>query len=340
MAGKKKSGGARANKAKEEPKPSRPVSVVIEVKGPKEAKKAARAAKVDKVAKAAKAAKAAKVDKAAKKASKASKAAKASKAGKAPKVTALQKNRAALLSLRDIASPQIPIDRLIGEGRVLLKASRKDRKALLKVGLDPAVLEGLDGRIETLAEAQARYQAETRKTRGREELEKEREAYMLRADMLADARWAFRNEAGLLDALARIQEGEGLDDLVQDLRDLAALFHAQRHLFAAVDAEALAERAQDVAISLGDLVATRREETTDEKDLRDRAASWLKDAMSDIRAAGQYALRKDPARLALYASVDVRRKNGRSKQTRSRSKAAPAKAGPAAPSGPSKPQNT
>jgi hypothetical protein len=47
----------------------------------------------------------------------------------------------------------------------------------------------------------------------------ELQALELRADMVADGRFALRSDADAQAILDRIQEGEGLDDLIQDPPD-------------------------------------------------------------------------------------------------------------------------
>lgn len=98
---------------------------------------------------------------------------------------------------------------------------------------DPALLVELAPRGEALLEAvlalgKAR-KAQARKSGG---VEPVKVATELRGAILSGARYLFRKQPAVLEILAAIAEGEGLDDLVADLEDLAKLAEAHPATFA------------------------------------------------------------------------------------------------------------
>jgi hypothetical protein len=239
---------------------------------------------------------------------------------KGPK-SALDRLRAELAKIESPQPPPIPVDRLVGEAKLLAKAAEKRLAGLKKVGLDAKLVSGLEDRASALADAQAELTLARGAKRTKAEVALERDAIALRSQMVADGRYALRDDEDAQAALDAIQEGEGLDDLVQDLRALATFQteHAAALSKIGVKAKGNAASANKVADGLEALVLARRsgddQASAEARDLRDRAATHLFHAMSEVRAAGTYAFRDDPAAVQKFRSAyrATKRARGRGK---------------------------
>jgi hypothetical protein len=230
----------------------------------------------------------------------------------APELTALAQ--------ADVAPPPIPAERFIAEARALALVADKDGAALTRVGVDRKLIAALPVRADALAAAQAQLDAVRGRARSRDEVKTEKTALEARGDFMASARYALRGDPEGLSVLDRIAQGEGVDDLVQDLRALAELARSREPAFKAVGFDVRNESANalGLAASLEILVAKRRAGTRDEADamdLRNRAATLLAIAVIEVRTAGTYIFRKDARRLRKYQSEynNIRRARNRSR---------------------------
>ena len=116
---------------------------------------------------------------------------------------------------------------------------------------------------------------------------------------------------GRVKALSRpsrngLARREGIPDLVQDLRDTAAVTEANLPAFdndETFDAKIGIETARTLAdeIAAGQSDFTINQDSADAKDLRDRAWTWLWNIDVEIRAAARHAFRNDPEMLARFA---------------------------------------
>ncbi len=247
----------------------------------------------------------------------------------------LDRLRAELLKIAEPTAPSIPVDRLVAEAKLLARAADKRLPALKKVGLDPKLVASLEERAAALSEAQSALTLQRGAQRTKAEIALEKDAVALRSQMVADGRYALRDDDDAQGVLDAIQEGEGLDDLVQDLRELSSFAAANKAALAKVGVKANenAARATKLAAGLETLVLARRDgdnaESHDARDLRDRAATHLAHAVSEIRAAGTYAFRTDESAAqkfrSAYAAHRRARARGRAKTVTNGAGGKPAK---------------
>lgn len=225
--------------------------------------------------------------------------------------------RGALVALRgelqaiaagEVKPPPIPADRLFGEAAALADTAARHADELASAGLDRALVKGLAVRAQAFSEAQAHLLNVRGLKRSEAEVALEERGVELRADLVAAGRFALRDNADAQKVLDLVQEGEGLDDLVQDLKTLAVFVDKHRDALARIGVEppAAAARARKIASELGAHLAGRRAVDGDEAaalDMRNRASTYLWAAMVEVRAAGAYVFRKDPRVLARFRSA-------------------------------------
>ncbi len=235
-----------------------------------------------------------------------------------PTTSALAAARGLLeeLPADEVRAPPMPVDRMVAEALSLDVAAQSVRELLISKGLAPEQLAQLPLLADALSEAQAELNPLRSLRRSDPELALEAEAVELRAEVMTEARFVLRKDIDAQGALDRVQEGSGLDDLVQDLRELAVLIELNEAAFekAGTDPRTKTARARAIATQLATQVATRRgagRTSAGALETRDRAATLLADTMAEVRAYAALAFRKTPRLLAKFRSAyNARRKNG------------------------------
>ncbi|MBI3071381.1 MAG: hypothetical protein HYY84_04555 [Deltaproteobacteria bacterium] len=236
----------------------------------------------------------------------------------------------AAISATDVAEPDRPVATIVQEALDLADAAHRYRASLLAVGVDAAIIDGLAERAKALSAAQTEW-TNTRETGLPATLHAAVDrATELRRDIVDSALYALRNDDAALDVIARIRDGEGVADLCQDLKDLGVLVERNRAAFDRVDfdfedvtrARAIADEVQK-----GHAEATTKKALDDKKDLRNRAFTYLDEAVDEVRAAGLFAFRRDAdaTRTSLFRSAYALRRGRKSRA------AAPASASASAP---------
>jgi len=129
-------------------------------------------------------------------------------------------------------------------------------------------------------------------------------AYALRDHLLRSMRYAYRGDHKLLDRVADIAKGNGHADMIQDLNDIATLGRANADALAAIGvaAEQL-EQAAATSDAMGELLAQVNGERASGSGsilIRDQAYTHLKEAVDEVRDAGQYVFWDNEARLEGY----------------------------------------
>ncbi len=200
-----------------------------------------------------------------------------------------------------IDEPRMPIAVALQEANdlaILLAEDASVAAQLEAVGLDRAVIDGLRPAVGATREAQSRWVVLRDRSKPAAQKEREARGEALRSELLSAARWSLREDEVALGTLSAISEGDGLADLVQDLRDLAQLVERSRAAFAAdrtFEAAASIEQARSLSdeISAGAGTAKLDGEAASARELRDRAYTHLATLVEQLRAAGRHAYRKD-----------------------------------------------
>lgn len=224
--------------------------------------------------------------------------------------TDLQEKRAAIEAVPadDVKTPNMPVDAYLQEAEDLYHWAGDDKDALSGAGLATSLLHDLPKRAGACREAQSLWNKEYNSSTeaAKEWKEKGGEAFTFRDDLLADFRYAYRNNDDLLERVAAIAEGNDNADMVQDLNDLADLGRdntapLKKIHFDLAKLDLAAKTSDDMATLLaranGDSL-----KFNEAKMLRDKAFTYLKEAVDEIRDCGKYVFRKKPEKLKGYIS--------------------------------------
>jgi len=207
-----------------------------------------------------------------------------------------------------LKSPSMPVDVFLQEVENTYQWVQDDKDKLMAAGLDWTLVDDLPVRTGALREAQSLWYKErfAREEAQKEWSEKSPDAYDLRDTLLHTFRYAFRNEADLTSRIAAIADGAGHADMIQDLNDLALLGKDYNDLLTAVGfdlttLDTAASLSAELATLYSEVSNIQNEENT-ERVTRDKAYTYVKQALDEIRNCGQYVFWRNDARLKGYVS--------------------------------------
>ena len=208
----------------------------------------------------------------------------------------------------EMKSPNMPVDAFLQEVENTCKWVEDDKDKLVAAGLDWSLVEDMPVRAGALREAQSLWYKErfSREEAEKEWIEKSPAAYDLRNVLLHDFRHAFRKTPELTSRVRAIADGSGHADMIQDLNDLALLGKDHEELLTAISfdltkLDLAAATAEEMATLLSQ-VSVDRAERNSERVIRDKAYTFLKQALDEVRACGQYVFWRDEDRLKGYVS--------------------------------------
>ncbi|NBC84298.1 MAG: hypothetical protein GVY19_13095 [Bacteroidetes bacterium] len=214
-----------------------------------------------------------------------------------------------------VKEPHMPVDIYLQESENTYHWAQDDKEKFLSINFDWALVEDLLVRAGACREAQSIWMKEsrTREEAERQWKEEAPEAFEFRDQLIRDFRWAFRKRPDLLGNVDAIDEGYTNADMIQDLNDLAVL--GKDHP-TELEASNFDMAKLDEAAALSDRMATinakangERHQDNEEKKIRDKAYTHLKEALDEIRDAGKYLFWNKPDRLKGYTSDYLRRLN-------------------------------
>lgn len=212
------------------------------------------------------------------------------------------------IKANEVLTPNMPIDVFVQEAENLYHWCLDDEQALMPVGLNWELVTSLPARAGACREAQSLWIKERNTSQDAERLWKTEApaAFDLRDQLLHTYRFAFRKDDGLMTRVAEIAHGDTNADMVQDLNDLAVLGKAHTNPLAAVNFDlTLLDRAADLSDRMGDLLGAtngERKEVSEAMQIRDKAYTYLKQAVDEIRECGKFVFWRNPDRLKGYVS--------------------------------------
>ena len=208
----------------------------------------------------------------------------------------------------DVLTPNIPIDVFVQEAENLFHWCSDDEGELTRVGLDWTLVTTLPVRAGACREAQSLWNKERNTRQEAEQAWKDEApaAFGLRDQLIHTFRFAYRKFDGLLSRVDEIAQGDTNADMVQDLNDLSVLGKANAEPLVIINFDMpLLDTAADVSDRMGDLLGAtngERKEVSEAMLIRDKAFTYLKQAVDEIRECGKFAFWRTPDRLKGYNS--------------------------------------
>ena len=204
--------------------------------------------------------------------------------------------------------PTIPVDNYLQEAENLYHWSLDDAEKLNMVGITTKMIEDLPVRTGACRYAQSMW---FKDRFSQEEAQKQwkiqsPEAYDLRDELIHDFRFAYRKDSLLLGRISAIAEGNGHADMIQDLSDLSVLGKANLEPLQVIGLNVVKlDKAAVTSDAMADLLATANGDKAEQnatKMLRDKAFTYLKELVDEIREAGKYVFWKNKDRYKGYIS--------------------------------------
>ena len=226
---------------------------------------------------------------------------------------------------RLVKTPYYPVDVFIQEARNLQQWIQQDRDKLIAAGIPAKLIDDLTARANALLVAQGNWIGEY-KTRSEAQAvwnEKAPEAFDFRDSLIHACRYAYRNNPEILGWVSYIGEDNGNADMLEDLHNISVLGKKNPEPLKAIGFDMTQlDRAAQLAVELGGVLAKANGETQSDQEakmIRDKAYTYLKEAMDEIQDCGKYLFWRDEARLKGYSSAyrrEMYRKAREAKETR------------------------
>lgn len=208
----------------------------------------------------------------------------------------------------EVIKLHIPADVLANEGKKLYFWAKEDIKLLVKSGLKKEVVDELSRASEALLIAENVWKHDVKSELVNIEKWKEMspKAYELRDELLHAFKYAFRDDEVILKSVYSIQEGNTNSDLIEDLHGLKLLGdkYIDRLSIINFDTQKL-KLAGEMSIEISNILAQAdgdKNRTSEIKTDRDKAFTYLKKLIDEVRACGKYVFWKNENRLKGYRS--------------------------------------
>ena len=213
----------------------------------------------------------------------------------------------------------IPISVYIQEAEDLFTWCKPDKEKFIANGLQWSLVEDLPARIDTLREAQARWENSDLSDMEIERIwdEKLPEAQELRKDLIRSLKFVFYKDNSRLDKIEKFSDGGSHAAMIQSLRGMV--------IFSRENIEALKagnfdvskiERAEVLSHELGSILSeihSIRANCSGSKKIRNQAYTHLKEATTEVKRHADFLLLKDQGRLKGYTSTYTRKRYQKSK---------------------------
>lgn len=236
----------------------------------------------------------------------------------------LLKEKYELIKSEDINKPNMPIEVVNNEATTVFDIATEDKEMLAESGLDLSLIEDIPNRVAGLRYAQSKWNKVLSDRSEKEQQWKAiaAEGFELRDEILHFARYAYRNDENISKALKRIDDGFSNADMIQDLSDLAYIGKDNPAALEVVKFDLTKlDRAEQIAteggLLLGDINGDRQNVFNPDKEMRDRAYTYLKQAVDEVRDAGKFVFWKNEKRASQYASTYMRKLRYRKEQEES-----------------------
>jgi hypothetical protein len=202
----------------------------------------------------------------------------------------------------------MPVNIYIQETANLYNWCQADREKLTANGLDWSIVEDMPARIDTLSEAQARWEASDMKDI---EVEKEWDekspaAHGFRKQLVRSLKFRFSDNPAVISRLNRISEGESNSAMIQSLRSLYIVGKEHLEYLRSVNFDiTMLDRAAEMSQEMTMLFAavnSRRAFCSDTLKIRNQAYTYLREAAMMVKKHADFLFWRDPVRMKGYTS--------------------------------------
>ncbi|WP_321296611.1 hypothetical protein [Marinifilum fragile] len=214
----------------------------------------------------------------------------------------------------------VPVNVLVRETYDTVRCARVDADALATINYTSEKTDNLEQRAGACQETESLWLEENHCANNAEEdwaalREQLNEA---KFDTIHTFKYAYRNDKNVLDAISDIDDGNTHADSLQDASDLVVLGRKHPEPLQAINYDLTKlDDLEKLGIDASNALAIANENRlsgSEAKLLRDKAYTYLKEGLDELRAAGKYLFRKDEKKLKRYQSKYWKRKNSENRK--------------------------
>jgi len=219
----------------------------------------------------------------------------------------------------EISKPTIPVSIVLQEAEELYEWCQTDKDQLIKAGLKWSVVEDIQLRAAALRYAQTKWTTEHKSGHDCQAVWKiaSREGFELRDKLVHNLFHALHNNPLEYAKVRRIDKGGSNADMIQDLSDLSELGLKHSVALEAIGFDlSILALARKKSTELPELLAKANgswRESSPALELRNKAHTHLKEAVTEIRRVGQFVFWKNEIRLKGYISQYLKKSNSKNR---------------------------
>lgn len=188
------------------------------------------------------------------------------------------------------------------------------RESLIKVGVNKDSLDRFGNVITLVRDRQSNWVVVRDRSKSDAQVQREAEGRTMRSELVQACRWHLRSDSQAQRALDDIMDGDGVEDMIQDLESLGMLVEKHSDAFGVDETwdwkttvETARALASEIRAGKSEAVADLTHE--DAKLKRDQAFTYLHGLVEEIRGGGRWAYRNDNERLTWFGSEYTRRRS-------------------------------
>jgi len=222
--------------------------------------------------------------------------------------------KAEIEALTNVSSPNSPVAVALQEAEDLAVWCQPDKSSLEAAGLSWELVTGLPLRANMCRVFQSQWQKEYQSQEESQRVWGNRSpsAYSLRDELVHHQLYAYRNIPDLLLKVQRIAQGLGHAGMIQNLSDLSVLGKANPAPLVKISFDmTLLDQAEVQSAEMAKLLAKNNGDkmsVSASRVLRDKAYTYMKQAVDEIRQCGQYVFYRNEKRKKGYTSQYVKSK--------------------------------
>jgi hypothetical protein len=209
------------------------------------------------------------------------------------------------LKKEDVKSPYMKVEDFIEDSKTLSNNAFKHKEKLLTAGITEELLQELKILTSATLEAESNW-SQVRETQKEAQIqwnEKKPEAVKLKRYLLKAGRYALRKDKAKQNTVDLIAAGDSNADLIQDLNDLAVLGRQNTEAFNKIGVSPdNFEKAAALAAEMLELRARANgeNEICDERIIRDRFYTLLKEVADEVRDCARFVFYDDEGILGTF----------------------------------------
>lgn len=216
---------------------------------------------------------------------------------------------------KNVVQIAMPVNVMVQEACDMVQCARNDAGSLSTINYTMEKADDLELRAAACQQAESLWLEQNHCANGAEDnwAALREQAIEAKFDTIHTFKYAYRNNKNVMDAIAEVVEGGTHADTMQDISDLVVLGKKHPEPLTAINydlskLDTLEKLGNDASNALA-IANENRLSGSEAKVLRDKAYTYLKEGLDELRAAGKFVFRKDEKKQKRYQSRYWRKRN-------------------------------